>query len=143
MTPAIPSPGYRITTHDRVRRGDAQPALDLLAAVDGVKTIADARRSWSGGLHGSVHFEALWRLGVGVVGVVGSSPERAREKACEKPLGIGSRETGELLAAAERSGLVHAVNFNVRFYPQWQRRASASPATCGSSRVTTCRTGCC
>ena len=37
---------------------------------------------------------------------------------CEKPLALGSRQTGQLLAAAERSGLVHAVNFNVRFYPQ-------------------------
>jgi predicted dehydrogenase len=37
---------------------------------------------------------------------------------CEKPLGMDSAETGELLRLAEESGLVHAVNFNIRFYPQ-------------------------
>jgi predicted dehydrogenase len=39
---------------------------------------------------------------------------------CEKPLGMDSTETAELLRLAEQSGLVHAVNFNVRFYPQCQ-----------------------
>jgi len=115
---------------------------------------------------GVVHVEALRRLGVEVTGVVGSSPERARQKArtavlpepyesfeamladervdvvhitspnkehfpqaraaleagkhvvCEKPLAMNSRETGELLELATRSGLVHAVNFNIRFYSQ-------------------------
>ena len=118
------------------------------------------------GFIGVVHVEALRRLGVEVLGVVGSSPDRARAKAatavlpepyesfeamladarvevvhitspnrlhyaharaaleagkhvvCEKPLGMTSRETGELLALARDSGRVHAVNFNIRFYPQ-------------------------
>jgi predicted dehydrogenase len=118
------------------------------------------------GFIGVVHTEALRRLGVEVTGVVGSSPERAREKArtavlpepyesfeamladervdvvhitspnrlhfpqahaaleagkhvvCEKPLAMTSQETGELLELANRSGLVHAVNFNIRFYSQ-------------------------
>jgi predicted dehydrogenase len=118
------------------------------------------------GFIGVVHVEALRRLGIEVCGVVGSSPERAREKAksavlpepyesfeamladervdvvhitspnkehypqakaalaagkhvvCEKPLAMDSRETAELLELANRSGLVHAVNFNIRFYSQ-------------------------
>ena len=118
------------------------------------------------GFIGVVHVEALRRLGVEVTGVVGSSPERAREKArtavlpepydnfeamladervdvvhitspnkehfpqaraalaagkhvvCEKPLAMSSAETRELLALANASGLVHAVNFNIRFYSQ-------------------------
>ena len=118
------------------------------------------------GFIGVVHVEALRRLGIEVCGVVGSSPERAREKAktavlpepyesfeamladervdvvhntspnkehypqakaaleagkhvvCEKPLVMDSRETAELLELANRSGLVHAVNFNIRFYSQ-------------------------
>lgn len=37
---------------------------------------------------------------------------------CEKPLAVTSAETAELLALAQRSGLVHAVNFNVRYYGQ-------------------------
>jgi predicted dehydrogenase len=36
---------------------------------------------------------------------------------CEKPLAITSAETGELVRLAQASGLVHAVNFNIRFYP--------------------------
>ncbi|TMC45192.1 MAG: Gfo/Idh/MocA family oxidoreductase [Chloroflexi bacterium] len=36
---------------------------------------------------------------------------------CEKPLATTSAETAELVRLAEASGLVHAVNFNIRFYP--------------------------
>lgn len=36
---------------------------------------------------------------------------------CEKPLAMTSAQTAELVQLAERSGLVHAVNFNIRFYP--------------------------
>jgi predicted dehydrogenase len=36
---------------------------------------------------------------------------------CEKPLALTSAESAELLELAERSGLVHCTNFNIRFYP--------------------------
>ena len=36
---------------------------------------------------------------------------------CEKPLAMTTSESTELLHIAEQSGLVHAVNFNLRFYP--------------------------
>ena len=36
---------------------------------------------------------------------------------CEKPLVMTSQESGELVALAERSGLVHCTNFHNRFYP--------------------------
>jgi predicted dehydrogenase len=39
---------------------------------------------------------------------------------CEKPLALTSQESAELLELAEASGLVHAVNFNIRFYPLCQ-----------------------
>jgi predicted dehydrogenase len=117
------------------------------------------------GFIGAVHVEALRRLGIEVVGVVGSSPERARVKAlapvvdsydelltdervdvvhlttpnhlhypqvkqaleagkhvvCEKPLAMTSEYSAELVALADRSGLVHCTNFNIRFYPQVQQ----------------------
>ena len=113
------------------------------------------------GFIGAVHVEALRRLGVQVRGVVGSSPDRARESrladaydsfeamladdrvdvvhvttpnhlhhsqaaaalqagkhvVCEKPLAMSSSESADLLRIAERSGRVHAVNYNLRFYP--------------------------
>jgi predicted dehydrogenase len=113
------------------------------------------------GFVGAVHVDALRRLGVDVVGVVGSTPERAAAKAlapafesfedmldddrvdvvhlttpndlhhpqakavlaagkhvvCEKPLAMTSEESAELVELAERSGLVHCTNFNLRYYP--------------------------
>ena len=126
---------------------------DLKAAVIGT------------GFIGPAHVEALRRLGVEVVGLAGSSPERARPKAeelnikrvyddwrelvadpsvnvvhvttpnylhypmakaaieagkhvvCEKPLAMNSQESAELLSLAEQAGIVHAVNYNIRFYP--------------------------
>jgi predicted dehydrogenase len=36
---------------------------------------------------------------------------------CEKPLALTSEQSGELVELAERSGLVHCTNFNIRFYP--------------------------
>ena len=119
------------------------------------------------GFIGVVHVEALRRLGIEVLGVVGSSPERARAKGaalpqpyesleamlgdgrvdvvhlttpnhlhypqvkatlaagkhvvCEKPLTLDPAQSAELVELAERSGLVHCTNFNVRFYPQCQQ----------------------
>jgi len=120
------------------------------------------------GFIGTVHVEALRRLGIQVHGVVGSSSARGSERAkaaglppayesmeamladervdvvhitspnhlhhahakaalaagkhvvCEKPLAMTSTESAELLRLAESSGLVHAVNFNIRFYPLCQ-----------------------
>ena len=36
---------------------------------------------------------------------------------CEKPLAMDSAEGQQLLDAAEKAGIVHATNFNFRFYP--------------------------
>ena len=117
------------------------------------------------GFIGTVHVEALRRIGVSVRGVLGSTPERgaARAKAlgvacayesldhlladptvevvhvtspndlhvpqslailaagrhvvCEKPLAMTATESKSLVEAAAASGLVNAVNFNIRHYP--------------------------
>jgi predicted dehydrogenase len=124
------------------------------------------------GFMGVAHTEALRRLGLNVIGIVGSSPERARAKAaaanlphvydsvdalladpalhavhitspndvhadqvraalaagkhvvCEKPLGVSSEETADLVVRAQGSGLVNAVCFNNRFYPQTRNAAA-------------------
>jgi predicted dehydrogenase len=55
---------------------------------------------------------------------------------CEKPLAMTSAETAELLRLAEQSGLVHAVNFNIRFYPQCQEaRARVRAGEIGDVRL--------
>jgi predicted dehydrogenase len=46
--------------------------------------------------------------------------EAGKHCVCEKPLAIGALQTAELVRLAEASGLVHATNFNIRFYPQVQ-----------------------
>jgi predicted dehydrogenase len=150
-----------------------------------VREVRDIKAAVVGtGFIGVVHVEALRRLGVEITGVVGSTPERAAEKAraaalpdpypsfeamladpavevvhlttpnhlhypevkatlaagkhvvCEKPLAMDSTETAELLKLAEDSGLVHAVNFNIRFYPQVQEaRARVQAGEIGDVRL--------
>lgn len=55
---------------------------------------------------------------------------------CEKPLAMTARESAVLVAEARASGLVNAVNFNLRFYPlhQHMREAIAGGAL-GEVRV--------
>ncbi len=120
------------------------------------------------GFIGTVHVEALRRIGVQVRGVLGSTPERGRVRAdalgvpraygtldellddplvevvhvtspnhlhaaqaerilesgrhvvCEKPLAMTAAESVALVALVERTGLVNAVSFNIRFYPLHQ-----------------------
>lgn len=118
------------------------------------------------GFIGAVHVDSIRRLGANVAGLVGSSAERAKDKAaqfgvrhayasfddmladpkvdvvhitspnddhpaqaeaalragkhviCEKPLALTSQQTDRLRKVAAETGLVAAVNFNIRFYPQ-------------------------
>ena len=46
--------------------------------------------------------------------------EARKHVVCEKPLAMTSQQSAELLRLAELSGRVHAVNFNIRFYPVLQ-----------------------
>lgn len=138
------------------------------------------------GFIGVAHVEALRRLGVQVVGVVGSSPDRARAKAeaaglgvvyesveamaaapdvdvvhiaspnyahadqvrivldagkhvvCEKPLALSADDTADLVARADRTDLVNAVCFNIRFYPaNHQAMAMVAAAEIGQPRFIT------
>ena len=42
--------------------------------------------------------------------------EAGKHVVCEKPLAMSSAQSAELLEVAQRSGRVHALNFNLRFY---------------------------
>jgi predicted dehydrogenase len=66
------------------------------------------------GFIGAVHVDALRRLGIDVLGVVGSSPERARLKS-GLPEPYGSLEA---LLADERVRVVHVTTPNDLHYPQ-------------------------
>src|SRR5437763_5476558 len=69
------------------------------------------------GFIGVVHVDALRRLGVEVVGVVGSSPERARAKGASVPL-PAPYESFEAMLADERVEVVHLTTPNHLHYPQ-------------------------
>jgi predicted dehydrogenase len=57
---------------------------------------------------------------------------------CEKPLAMTSTQTADLLELATRSGLVHAVNFNQRYYPQnLHARAQIADGALGDVRLIT------
>ena len=131
----------------------------------------------------AVHTEALRRIGVDVVGMVGSTPERTAQRAgplmpppmdslpelldvagldavhvtspnhvhaeharaaidagvavvCEKPLGLDTAETADLVTRAERAGVINAVCFNLRYYPQNQNAAAmVADGTIGTPRL--------
>ncbi|MCU0504391.1 MAG: Gfo/Idh/MocA family oxidoreductase [Chloroflexi bacterium] len=140
------------------------------------------------GFIGTVHVEALRRIGIRVTGLLESSPELGAARAealglprayatmgdvladpdvrvvhvtspnelhhpqvteilaagrhvvCEKPLAMTSAESAELVALAAASGLVNAVNFNIRFYPINQHAASlVRDGGLGSVRLVTGR----
>ena len=55
---------------------------------------------------------------------------------CEKPLGVTSEETADLVQRAAASGLVNAVCFNIRFYPNChQARAMVAAGEVGTPRL--------
>ena len=131
-----------------------------------MRRIADIGAAVIGtGFIGTVHVEALRRIGVQVRGVLGSTPERGQARAdalgvprayasldalladpavevvhvtspndlhlpharailaarrhvvCEKPQAMDATESRELVELAAGSGLINAVNFNIRYYP--------------------------
>ena len=47
--------------------------------------------------------------------------EAGKHVVCEKPLGMTTEETAELVKLAKEKRLVNAVNFNIRFYPLAQQ----------------------
>lgn len=136
------------------------------------------------GFIGPAHVEALQRIGVEVVGLCGSHPERAKAKAqllgiprvydryedlvadpsvdvvhiatpnvhhypqaraailagkhvvCEKPLAMNSRESAKLVELAIQHNVVHAVCYNIRFYPMVQQaRALIRRGDLGDIRI--------
>ena len=48
-----------------------------------------------------------------------------RHVVCEKPLAVTAAESAGLVTQAEASGLINAVNFNIRFYPLHQHMREA------------------
>jgi predicted dehydrogenase len=85
------------------------------------RDIRDLRAGVVGtGFIGAVHVEALRRLGVEVVGVVGSSPERARAKTLAPVI-----ESYEQLLADDGVDVIHLTTPNHLHYPQVKQALEA------------------
>jgi predicted dehydrogenase len=66
--------------------------------------------------------------------------EAGRHVVCEKPLAMAASDSAGLVELAERSGLVNAVNFNIRFYPLHQHvRELVASGALGDVRLVTGR----
>src|SRR5206468_8909078 len=70
-----------------------------------------------GGFIGPVHAEALRRIGVPVVGLLGSSPARARAVADRLGIPKVYRDLDELIAD-DQVGTVHVASPNAAHFPQ-------------------------
>ena len=90
---------------ERARAAGLPPAYESMDAMLADKRVDVVHITSPNHLH-HAHANAALRAGKHVV--------------CEKPLAMTSSESAELLQLAESSGLVHAVNFNIRFYPLLQ-----------------------
>jgi predicted dehydrogenase len=77
------------------------------------------------GFVGVVHVDALRRLGIDVVGVVGSSPDRARAKAAAAAL-PDPYESFEAMLADERVDVVHLATPNHLHYAQAKAALAAA-----------------
>jgi len=68
-----------------------------------------------------------------------------KEVLSEKPLALDSKESGELMALAEKRGTLTAINFCYRYYPVVQEAAARARrgdlGTSGLSSATSCRIG--
>ena len=73
-----------------------------------------------GGFIGPVHVEALRRIGVGVAGVLGSSPERAQRVGSELSIGRIYRDLDDLLSDPQ-VGVVHVASPNAHHFAQVKR----------------------
>ena len=69
------------------------------------------------GFIGTVHVQALRRLGINVIGVLGSSPERGKSRAAEIGVAHAYASLDDLLAD-QRVDVVHVTSPNHAHYPQ-------------------------
>jgi predicted dehydrogenase len=90
------------STPERARAKDLAPVYESLEALLADERVDVVHLTTPNHLHFDQARQAL-RAGKHVV--------------CEKPLTATSEQSTELLELAERSGLVHCTNFNLRFYP--------------------------
>jgi len=101
-------PVYGVVGSSHARAQERASALSLPPAYEGFEAmLADPRVQ-------VVHITSPNRLHHAQASAALAA---SKHVVCEKPLASTSVETSELVRLAEASGLIHAVNFNLRFYP--------------------------
>ena len=139
----VVGPGYIGPVHaDALRRngvavvglvGSGSAAGQARAAALGVPYFADLAAALAAGPVGCVHVATPNALHAPLVR---QALAAGKHVLCEKPLAMDAAEGAELLRLAEAAGVVHAVNFNFRFYTLTrQMRAMVDAGAIGPVRL--------
>jgi predicted dehydrogenase len=109
------------SSHERARESGLAPAYTTFETMLADKRVDVVHITSPNNLH---HAQAKAAL------------EAGKHVVCEKPLTMTSAESADLLRVAQATGLVHAVNFNLRFYPLVQHvQALVANGTIGEVRL--------
>ena len=139
----VVGPGYIGPVHaDALRRngvavvglvGSGSAAGQARAAALGVPYFADLAAALAAGPVDCVHVATPNALHAPLVR---QALAAGKHVLCEKPLAMDAAEGAELLRLAEAAGVVHAVNFNFRFYALTrQMRAMVAAGAVGPVRL--------
>ncbi|MGF1582540.1 MAG: Gfo/Idh/MocA family protein [Gemmataceae bacterium] len=124
-TTAVVGTGFIGPVHVEALRRLGRPVVGILGSSPEKSQQAAAQIGLSKGY--ATYEELLADDTVGVIHL--TSPNRfhfeqakqavaaGKHVVCEKPLAMNSKETSELVALADKSSVVTAVSYNVRFYP--------------------------
>lgn len=103
------------------------PGLEVVAVSHSSESIAREKADQLGVESAYGNFEELLKHGIDVVHIctpndlhfpmTKSALEAGIHVICEKPLAMNSAEATELVALARSKNLLHAVHFNIRYYP--------------------------
>ncbi len=139
----VVGPGYIGPVHaDALRRngvavvglvGSGSAAGQARAAALGIPYFADLAAALAAGSVDCVHVATPNALHAPLVR---QALAAGKHVVCEKPLAMDAAEGAELLQLAEAAGVVHAVNFNFRFYSLTrQMRAMVASGAVGPVRL--------
>jgi len=107
------------------------PGIEVVAVAESSEGLAKSKAIQLGVPKYCASFSDLLKENIDVVhictpnylhyGMAKAALEAGKHVVCEKPLATTIQEGEELLALAQSKGLIHAVHFNIRYYPLVRR----------------------
>jgi predicted dehydrogenase len=107
------------------------PGIEVVAVAESSETLARSKAGQLGIQKYCASFGDLLKEDIDVVHIctpnnlhyemARAALEAGKHVVCEKPLATTVQEGEELLAMAQEKGLIHAVHFNIRYYPLVRR----------------------